>query len=152
MSKSSSVVAWSEDYALKLPEIDEQHKILFNLLNSLWHAIVRRSGPVETLELIGELEKYTLSHFAAEETFMRVTHYLDFTEHKKQHDAFVDRVTQEKAAILGAGKPLSLDLLRFLKDWLVDHILVSDKAYANFYETTMQPKSRLGGFFKRLFG
>ena len=66
------MVAWSSAYALGLEEIDVQHKMLFDLINALWDHIVQQS-PKEGATPLGELERYTLSHFTAEETFMRVS-------------------------------------------------------------------------------
>jgi hemerythrin len=142
--------SWNEDYALGLAEIDAQHKSLFDIMNRLWSAIVNRATPEQMLTIIGELEQYTQSHFTDEENFMRATGYPDFDAHRKAHVAFIRRLAEEKNAVL-AGNTLSLDLLRFLKDWLVSHIKVVDRAYADIYETSKQPKSFLGRFFQRFF-
>ena len=64
--------------------------------------------------LIGELEKYTLAHFAAEETLMRITDYPQFDKHKKEHQDFVARVVEEKAQAVATGQ-LSLDMMYFLE-------------------------------------
>lgn len=149
MNVRESLIAWSDQYSLGMPEIDDQHKVLFEVLNRLWAGIINRAGRDEMLAIVDELERYTLSHFAAEETFMRATGYADLAEHKKAHKAFVDRLAAEKKLVL-AGGSLSLDLLKFLKDWLANHILVSDKAYAEAHRANSQ--SLLGRFFKRLLG
>lgn len=151
MSSSSGIVAWSKDYALGLDEIDAQHEVLFDLLNAIWEAIVRRAENAETIKLVEELERYTVSHFTAEEAFMRVTKYPHFVEHKRNHDAFVERVNREKMAVVTGGKGLSVDLVHYLKDWLVEHILMSDKAYADFYARSQHKGSGLGSYFTRLF-
>ena len=39
-------------------------------------------------------------------------------------------------------------MLTFLKDWLVDHILVADKAYADAQQNRKAPTS----FWRRFFG
>ncbi len=148
---AEEIIKWSSQYSLGLDEIDEQHKALLELINKIWQAIIDRSETKIVFGLVEELEKYTLAHFAAEETFMRVTNYPDFAAHKKEHQTFVARVAAEKKRALLVGS-LSLDLMHFLRDWLIDHILVSDKDYADF---TQQTKSKgntiLGRFFKRFF-
>ena len=146
-SARPSVVAWSSAYALGLEEIDVQHKMLFDLIHVLWDHIVQQSPKEKVLATLGELERYTLSHFTAEETFMRVSGYPGFSEHKAAHTKFVQRVEREKAAIV-AGNDLSFDVLTFLKDWLVDHILVADKAYADAQQNRKAPTS----FWRRFFG
>lgn len=145
------LVSWSDTFSIGLDEIDDQHKSLFDLINQIWDAIVARSEPQSVFALLDELEKYTVAHFAAEETFMRVTNYPNFDRHKEQHAIFVNRVAEEKKRAIAAGV-LSIDLLHFLKDWLVQHILVLDKDYANFTRQGHNEKqSMVKRFFKRFF-
>ena len=148
---AEDLIRWKPQYNLGLDEIDEQHQSLLELINKAWRAIVRRSDQTVVMEVIDELERYTLAHFAAEETFMRVTGYPEFNTHKDEHNAFIDRVAQEKALARHTGG-LSLDLMHFLRDWLIDHIVVSDKAYAEFTRKNQaREPSLLGRFFKRFF-
>ncbi|WP_153111417.1 bacteriohemerythrin [Propionivibrio limicola] len=145
------LVEWRDDYSLGLAEIDEQHKTLLDLINKVWQAIIDRSEPDTVIALLGELEKYTVAHFAAEETFMRATDYPAFEAHKEAHQTFVQRIADEKMRALEEGT-LSIDLLHFLKDWLVGHILVADRAYADFTQRSNNGDSSfLGRFFKRFF-
>ncbi len=146
-STRHAVVAWNEAYALGLQEIDEQHHQLFDLINDLWEHLVQHSPASAVLLTLTDLERYTLTHFTAEETFMRVMRYEGFDEHKAQHARFVARVAAERAG-LQAGRELGFDVLTFLKDWLVDHILVADKAYA----LASQPRAPAPSFWKRFFG
>jgi hemerythrin len=128
---TAPVVTWSDSYNLGIPEIDEQHKSLFVIINKIWQGIVDRAPREDLLTLVNQLEMYTLAHFAAEEIFMRVTNYPGLEEHKDAHQKFVARVEAEKKAVLRGGI-LTFGLLNFLKDWLVEHIMGSDKAYAEF--------------------
>lgn len=147
MNVRETFVAWSDEYSLGLPEIDDQHKVLFQVLNRLWASLINRASREEMLAIADELERYTVAHFTAEEVYMRAIEYPDFAEHKKAHKAFVDRLATEKRVVLAGGN-LSLDLVKFLRDWLANHILVTDKAYAR----TSKPKGRLASFFSKLLG
>ncbi|MDP2794935.1 MAG: bacteriohemerythrin [Sulfurisoma sp.] len=149
-ASKDTLVAWQDDFGLGLTEIDDQHKSLFDLINRLWAAVVGRADTAEMMAILAELEHYTLSHFAAEETFMRVIDYPGFAEHKKAHEAFVGRLGEEKKSIL-AGKHFSLEMLRFLKDWLINHIMVMDRAYAEVHAASKQPKSMFSRLFQRFF-
>jgi hemerythrin len=149
MGSRENVVQWDDSYKLGVEQIDEQHRVLFDIMNHLWSAIVRRASKDEMVQIVNELEHYTVSHFTAEEAFMQSANYSGFGEHKKLHDQFVMRIREAKAEVQ-QGKQISLDLLHFLRDWLVSHIMVKDRAYANEYEQTKQPKSGFGRFFSRL--
>jgi hemerythrin len=60
----------------------------------------------------------------------------------------VQNIMQEKTKMQGGGR-VSLDLLHFLRDWLVNHILVEDKRYAAHFQAQKGEKSLLGRFFAR---
>lgn len=142
---------WGPAYSIGLLEIDEQHQTLFGIMNELWTAIIRRAERTEMDHILGELEHYTVSHFAAEEDFMQATSYQQFDEHKAQHQLFIDRISEARAAV-ARGETVGLQLLHFLKDWLVGHIQVQDRAYAvNFVELQSPARrpSLLGRFFSR---
>lgn len=152
MSSGPSLVAWSDEFSIKMPEIDAQHRVLIDLINQVWAATVASKPDAgKTLLIVDELEKYTLTHFTAEEIFMREMDYPDFKRHKQAHDQFVTRIAEEKQKII-AGQRLSLEIVHFLKDWLINHILASDRDYAAHCARREAPKSALGQFFKRLLG
>jgi hemerythrin-like metal-binding protein len=152
MSRTQSLIAWSDEFSLGMPEIDAQHQVLIDLINQVWIAIIPSKPDQEhTIRIVEELEKYTLTHFTDEEVFMRKMWYPKFREHKGAHDQFVARVAQEKAKI-ASGQRLTLDMVYFLRDWLINHILVSDKEYAEEFKQQSAPTSILGRFFKRLRG
>ena len=150
MSSAQTQVAWSDEYALDLPEIDEQHKFLFRLIDDVWRTVVNKADRDTTLGVVGELERYTVTHFAAEEAFMREQQYSLYHEHRAEHEKFVARIALEKASVK-AGRPLSLELLHFLRDWLVLHIRFTDRAYADEFRDREKAamKGSLGKFFKR---
>ena len=153
MGLSQSTVAWSDDYALGLAEIDEQHKFLFHLIDDIWRAVASKADRDATMKVIAELERYTVTHFAAEEAFMREQLYSRYQEHRAEHEKFVSRIALERAGVK-AGKPLSLELLHFLRDWLVQHIRFTDRAYADEFrdheKAAMQ--GSLAKFFRRFLG
>ncbi|MBI5108171.1 MAG: hemerythrin family protein [Rhodocyclales bacterium] len=150
MSSAQTQVAWSDEYALDLPEIDDQHKYLFGLIDKIWRAVVSKADRDTTLGVVAELERYTVTHFAAEEAFMREQQYSRYHEHRAEHEKFVARIALEKASVK-AGRPLSLELMHFLRDWLVQHIRFTDRAYADEFRDREKAamKGSLGKFFKR---
>lgn len=139
--------AWTNAYSIGIPEIDSQHMELVDIMNRLWDALIRQAEAKEMLSLIESLERYTVAHFCAEETMMRISGYPELNRHKQSHAQFVGKIGEKKME-LADGKALQLDLLHYLRDWLVEHILQADKHYADYYESQKKPR----GFFSRFFG
>lgn len=139
------LVRWQEDFSVGIEGVDDQHRKLLDLINGLWDAIVRGAGNGELLALVDELDRYTGYHFSDEEVAMRVAGYPQLVEHSLAHRGFVERIGRERERLQQGGHA-SLDLVRFLQDWLLQHIAVQDKHYAAF---VMESSARLS-FFARL--
>lgn len=152
MSATQQLVAWTGEFSLNMPEIDQQHQQLIELINQVWVATIdKQHNKVEMIRIVYALERYTVTHFTAEEIFMREIGYQKFAEHKQAHDQFVARIRQEKVRV-AAGERLNLDIVHYLKDWLINHILVADKEYTTEYAKRAAPASLLGKFFRKILG
>lgn len=136
-----TLVTWSSEYNLGVEEIDEQHRSLVDLVNQVWAGIVSRSERGKVLELMLRLEQYTVAHFAAEEAYMEAIGYPGLDAHKQVHQQFIARVDAEKQAVLKGGQ-LTLGLVEFLKQWLLDHILGLDKAAAEYAKQAQQARAK----------
>jgi hemerythrin len=129
----ATVVEWDENYSLGLPEIDQQHRALFGMINDLWQAIITRQSGAAVASVLTRLEHYSVRHFTAEETLMRSIAYPKFGEHRRAHLEFIRRIGLEREK-QAAGNPIGLEILDFLNNWLVDHIMTADMSYAEHYE------------------
>jgi len=121
-----SLFSWRSEYALHVPRIDDEHKLLFAAGDKLHKAIVTgKAGPL--LEpLIDELAEYGRTHFAHEEEFMVEIRYPRIMAHKGEHQLFTKKVEVFREAVLSGDRTLALHVLQFLKTWLVEHIGTSD--------------------------
>jgi hemerythrin-like metal-binding protein len=123
---------WTDALSIGLPEIDKQHKKLVALVNELHAAMKLKKGSVTSGKVLDELVRYTETHFAFEEQLFDKYEYSDRAAHKKQHADLVRQVNDFKSEFKSGRAGLSMDLMHFLTDWLKDHIMKTDKAYAPF--------------------
>ncbi len=125
------LIEWGPSYMLGVDLIDEQHKKLVALVNKLHKA--RKTG--EDLQTLGkifdELVQYTASHFSDEEALQARANYPDINNHKEVHKKLVAKVL-EYGEQLKAGKLQAADLMRFLSDWLINHIQGTDSKYVPY--------------------
>lgn len=121
---------WTPSCSVGVMQFDKQHQHLFILINDLNSAMQAGQGRVVLGSIIMALSAYAKDHFTAEEAAMRRTSYPKLAEHYQEHQAFTTRVS-EFLAEFEAGKMLiSIDVLSFLSNWLKNHIMHSDQAYA----------------------
>jgi hemerythrin len=127
-------VEWSNELSVGIEEIDEQHKILVNLINRLFdETIVHQAKSSVTEEILHELVEYTVIHFAVEESLFRIFHYPGTEAHTRHHDELKAQVLDLQKKIKLREATLNTEILIFLKKWLEHHILHEDKLYGPFF-------------------
>ena len=126
------LINWEEKYSVKIKDIDDQHSKLIDLINQLHEAMKEAKGKEVVGGIISELVSYTKHHFSAEEKLMKENSYPEYAKHKTEHDNLTNKVVEFQNSYKSGKAPLSMDLMQFLKDWLVNHIMKVDKEYSGF--------------------
>ena len=124
------LMTWNDKMSVGVALLDNDHKKLVSMLNQLFDAINSGQGKESLGTILDGLVDYTKIHFANEERLFVQTSYPDSIAHKKEHDDLtrqvVDLQTKYKAGVTGT---LSLEVMTFLKTWLVNHIQGNDRKY-----------------------
>ena len=126
------LMVWSDKLSVGINSIDEQHKKLVRMINDLNTAMKNRKSHAALTEIVKGLEDYVAVHFGYEEKLFDKLHYPDTEEHKAIHAQFVQKVQEFRRALAGGRATVSMDVMKFLKDWLVEHIMGTDAAYGPF--------------------
>ena len=126
---SEVLLEWSDQLSVGIQEIDEQHKVLVDLLNQLHQAILHHHGGEVTGQIMDQLCEYTKIHFAVEESILRILDYPDYANHKKHHEQLLTQVQDLRTKMESGDHSISFELLHFLKKWLTIHIMEEDNAY-----------------------
>ena len=121
-------VEWGSSYTLGIDIIDVQHKKLFDLMSEIYTASENDCDIQKIIELFDELTNYSHYHFNEEEAYFSSMSDEDIEIHKQQHRFFIDEIEKIKQQCLRING-MSLELLYFLNDWLVNHIKVEDHKY-----------------------
>ncbi|MBK7414323.1 MAG: hemerythrin family protein [Dechloromonas sp.] len=117
----------SEELLTGIQEIDEQHETLFNILEKLQGVVEGGDNWSVVYFALSELVQFARSHFVLEEALMRLHGYPDLEQHIAEHRAFSARLAQlEEQAI---RQDVSLHIIEFIKQWLMNHIGGSDQSY-----------------------
>lgn len=124
---------WKDVYSVGVEDMDNQHKVLIDAINRLHDAM--KSGKAKEMQkkILDELISYTNTHFTAEEKIMAQHSYPGLPEQKKQHQHFVVKLNGFQEDYKSGKLMLSLEMMKFLRDWLSNHILKIDKQYSLFF-------------------
>jgi hemerythrin len=120
-------MGWTDSLLTGIHEIDEQHKILFEVVERLDQAVTSEDKWSAVHYALVELENFVKVHFAVEEALMRLHGYPDLDAHIGTHRAFAAALADIKKHSI--RKDVSDDMTQLLRTWLVNHIGKADKAY-----------------------
>ncbi|HWQ66299.1 MAG TPA: bacteriohemerythrin [Methanospirillum sp.] len=126
--------AWDDKYSVHVGKMDEQHKKLFDLINQLHEAMTSGKGNAVMAEILKGLKDYTTVHFTEEEKYLESFKYSGLLEQKKQHKMFIDKISGYEADLSGKRLGLSIDVMQFLRDWLITHIQTIDMKYSETFQ------------------
>jgi hemerythrin len=128
-----ALFVWKENYSVKVKSIDDQHKKLMDMINEFYDNITLKSNLENVTTLLSNLKKYVEFHFSLEEKYMVLAEYQGYNQHKKEHEKFIAKIADLEERINSGRLVLSLEVTTFLKDWLINHILVSDQKYSEAF-------------------
>ncbi|MDF2594671.1 MAG: hemerythrin-like metal-binding protein [Clostridia bacterium] len=125
------MLVWKEEYSIGVPLIDEQHQHMFEIGNSAYELLKddfctdMYDGVVE---IIKELKEYTKLHFKTEEEYMLSIKYNKYFSQKVEHDDFIQKINEvDFDKVDDNPKKYIEDILGFVFNWTLDHILQKDK-------------------------
>jgi hemerythrin len=124
------LMAWNQKFSVGVASLDEEHQRLVALLNHFYDALQAGNANDVLGDILDRLIQYTQLHFGHEEQFLQESGYADYAAHKKLHDDLTRQVLavqqKQKSAATNA---LSVEVMSFLKNWLLNHIQGTDRKY-----------------------
>ncbi|MDO8607965.1 MAG: bacteriohemerythrin [Phaeospirillum sp.] len=129
--ESSSEMVWREEYSVNIQRIDNHHRRLFEMSNRLIEAIRKGKGATEMAEALDFLMGYAMYHFSEEEALLERYGYSEQAGHALKHKRLLAQVRDLEERLSGGGMSAD-EVLVFLQDWIVNHILVEDRRFSVF--------------------
>jgi hemerythrin len=128
-----ALLEWNDSLKVNVAVIDRQHQRLVQMINDLNDAMRKGKGKDALGKILNEMVRYAMTHFSTEETYFDRYQYPETAPHKAEHASFVSKVKQFKADYDKNKVGLTIELMNFLSDWLVNHIKGTDKKYGPFF-------------------
>jgi hemerythrin len=126
-------VKWEERYLLGVEQFDDHHKHLVDLLNQV-HGMFLSNEVAEgkLQEILDSLEEYANYHFDQEEGWMREVGFPKLEEHILEHKRFIYKLYDLNKQFNDNNACLTLEIVTFLRRWLLEHIMNVDAKYGVF--------------------
>jgi len=128
------MIKWEEKYSVGLSIIDEEHKELIRIMNAAIEAKQHNDNIDEISILLKQLTDYALKHFSTEESYMAKFKYSEFQYHQEEHHNFSNKAIAYCNRVIEGDYHIANEILEYLKQWLVDHIQITDKKYVECFK------------------
>jgi len=128
----SEFISWDNRYSIGIKIVDDQHKHLISLTNTLHNACRSHGHSHEVTkqqfrEAIQSAVNYVQVHFSTEEKLMERTNYPGLSAHVIEHKKFIQKVLENIKAFEEGKTFVPNAFVRFLKDWILEHIAIQDR-------------------------
>ncbi len=122
---------FKDEYRTGIASIDEEHEKLFEIADRAYETLVDEFIHDKydyIVEILKELTEYAAIHFQHEEEYMAGIRYKRLLSHKVEHQEFTEKIAgYDLSAVDENQKEVIFELLEFLNDWLIHHIVEKDK-------------------------
>jgi hemerythrin-like metal-binding protein len=128
-----ALVEWAHYYSVGVQEMDNDHKKLITMINTLFAAIQKGESKITITALADEMLQFTKEHFSKEETYMLQANYPGLLNQKEQHAIFLKKVNELSDKINQDKFNTSVEMLNFLNNWLIIHVCGEDQSYSSYF-------------------
>ncbi|MEM7223865.1 MAG: bacteriohemerythrin [Pseudomonadota bacterium] len=129
-------MTWTEDMSVGLNELDEDHRALIRIINQLAENADDGADGKILRQCLFALTRYAEYHFGREEAVMAACGYPELVDHKEEHKDFtanIHKIAKSFSEISPDAVPtVNQELLDYLKEWLMHHIMIIDRSYQPF--------------------
>jgi len=128
-------IDWNESFSVGNNEIDQQHQKWIVIFNNMHEALIN-GDPDDyktiTMQSLQEMLDYSREHFSFEEKYMTRIEYPDLVAHRRLHKDFDNKIYQLYREAKDGHVVLNTELIKMIRNWLMQHILVEDIKYKLF--------------------
>jgi len=129
-----SVIKWRDSYNTGVAQFDQEHHKIIELIDAMYIALRDKQGKEIIEKVCREAVSYTEVHLANEEQALISINYPDLEEQMTEHARMKREVEKFQELIAGNYTEGATGLYHFLRDWLINHILVIDKKYGSYFQ------------------
>jgi len=124
-------VIWKPEYDMGVNIIDEQHRGIVSIINSLYFGTQCNHIKNVLAPTIGMLKSYAQIHFQTEEYFLEAAKYIGVQSHRALHQAYISKLADIERKSLYDKDPYKL--MMFLKEWWLGHICIEDMQHKDVF-------------------
>ena len=130
---------WNESLETGDPQVDAQHRMLFEKIGELQAAIVAKASHDHVAKVLDQVISIASRHFEDEEALMASHGYPGLAEQRDLHQRFREDVGRMTAEFRSSDGTLPLQISVFLHEWLTRHMKIEDRKIVEFIRSDQNP-------------
>ena len=125
---------WDDSYVIGIPEIDEQHRLLFDMIEDLAEVAEGRSPGEAMTPLMGKIVALARSHLQYEDTLAARGPDKAYENAAGDRAEFVKKIEGLARYLETAPVDALHTTVEFLKDWVIDHTLLDHRRFRRSFQ------------------
>ena len=121
-----ALLEWKPEFSVGNASIDHEHEHMIQAINDLYEQLAEPVDAASVEAVLGEIHADISAHFALEERLMREADYVEYEDHKEDHEDLLDQILELMDGFFEdpeAGQKL---LKTQLSDWFGHHFASFD--------------------------
>jgi len=123
---------WPGRNLVGCPEMDNDHRPMLQLLDSLHEAMIRGRGSDVIGGVLSLLAEHEAAHFAREETLMKTCRYPGLSAHARSHQQMLGELEELQWRAAAGHLPIAYDTMQAMRCWVREHMNGDDRSAALF--------------------
>ena len=120
---------WDDSYGVGVPEIHEQHRMLFEMIDGLAAVAEGRAMGDSMAETVDKIIALARSHLQFEETLAARSPAAGYESAVRDHGEFLRKVEGLSRYLETAPVDALHTMAELLKDWVIDHTLLENRRF-----------------------
>ncbi|HHL35236.1 MAG TPA: bacteriohemerythrin [Desulfobulbaceae bacterium] len=130
------LIKWRDSYSVGIEKFDKEHRHLVELINRMFVIVRDKDNITAVSDAVARLIDYTEFHFSSEEAAMKEAGFPNLAAHQQLHARLTQEISAFQQKIVAEESDVGPKFYRFLRDWLLGHILEEDKQYTQYMIAT----------------
>ena len=121
-----NLLKWKPEYSVGIASVDTEHREMIELINDVYSKLGKSPDAEEVEDCLENIYTAISLHFALEERIMRENSYVEYEEHKDDHEELLDEIRDLMDEFVADTQKGARALEKGLSDWFGRHFATFD--------------------------
>ncbi len=121
-----TLLNWKPEFSVGNAAIDYEHEMMIQQINALYDRLGTSADSAAIEAALGEIHADISAHFALEERMMKQANYIEYEDHKEDHEELLDQLHELMDAYFQSPEDREEALKLKLSNWFGHHFSTFD--------------------------